>query len=285
MKKGNPLVVIVEDEEVLLDILKEKLESVGFRVMTAQDGRTGYHLISAHLPSIVLLDIAMPEMNGFEVLQKVKSKSHTKHIPVIIISNSGEGVEVKKVLDLGACDYLIKADFTPEEVLKKVEACFQHPNRNQPSRHIEERPMPLAKKNISGQSPNQKTVLIIEDDPILADVAKIKLEKEGFEVRIADTGKAGIQALQEKKPDIVLLDVMLPDIDGFQVMEIIQEQKSSGMFRIPILFLSNFGSEENKDRALSLGAVDYMVKANFTTDEIVKRILQILNKSKKPSVR
>lgn len=118
-------------------------------------------------------------------------------------------------------------------------------------------------------------VLIIEDDKFLSELISTKLDKEGFTVILALDGETGLKKALEEKPQIILLDIMLPGIDGFEVLE--KLKKSGGAAaEIPVIILSNFGQEEKVEKGLALGAKDYLVKANFTTGEIVDKIKKIL---------
>lgn len=115
-------ILIVEDDRVLSDLLGKKLKDAGFEVIFAFDGVEGLDSIQANKPDLVLLDILMPEKNGIEVMEEMNKSPETNltKVPVIIISNSGQPVEVEQVLRLGAKDYLIKAEFNPQEVIEKV---------------------------------------------------------------------------------------------------------------------------------------------------------------------
>src|SRR3989344_102904 len=114
-------ILIVEDEMVHLNVMKAKLEYEGYQIVTATDGETGYKMLDSVKPDLVLLDIMLPKMNGFEFLAKAKEEGKTGKIPIIVVSNSGQPVEIDKALKLGAKDYLIKAEFNPSDVLEKAE--------------------------------------------------------------------------------------------------------------------------------------------------------------------
>lgn len=118
----------------------------------------------------------------------------------------------------------------------------------------------------------QAKVLVVEDDAFLSELLGTKLKKEGFEVTLAGDGETALVKMKEVKPDVILLDLMLPKMDGFQVMESIKRDEDKSLMSIPIIILSNFGQEEKIQKGLQLGAKDYLVKANFTTSEIVDKI-------------
>lgn len=119
-----------------------------------------------------------------------------------------------------------------------------------------------------------KRILIIEDDSFLRELISRKLTQEGYEVIEALDGEEGLKKTVEEKPNMVLLDLILPSIDGFEVLA--QIKKDAALAAIPVLILSNLGQKDEVERGLQLGAKDYMVKANFTPTEIIAKIKEIL---------
>ena len=113
-------ILIIEDEEIVLDLLQRKLTQEGYRVSIAKDGEEGLRKMKEVKPDLILLDIVMPKMGGLEVMEEMGKEPDLKKIPVIIISNSGEPVELDKAKKLGVKDWLIKTEFDPREVLEKV---------------------------------------------------------------------------------------------------------------------------------------------------------------------
>lgn len=102
-------IIVLEDEEVLVKALSIELLGAGFEVKSASDGEAGLKLIEDEGPDLVLLDLTMPKLSGFEVLKKIKEDKNLKHIPVIILSNLGQDEDKKKGLELGAEDYFVKS--------------------------------------------------------------------------------------------------------------------------------------------------------------------------------
>ena len=113
-------VLIVEDDNFLLSMYSTKFKKENFQVVVAEDGEKGVKQATQEKPDIILLDIILPRMDGFEVLEKLKSQEETKDIPVLLLTNLSQQDDTKKGLSLGAEDYLIKAHFMPSEVVKKV---------------------------------------------------------------------------------------------------------------------------------------------------------------------
>jgi len=119
-----------------------------------------------------------------------------------------------------------------------------------------------------------KTILIVEDDKFLRDLIARKLTTEGFNILSAVDGEEGIKKIKEEKPDLILLDLILPGIDGFEVLS--QMKTDPDIASIPVIILSNLGQREEVEKGLKLGAVDYLIKAHFTPGEIIEKIKNTL---------
>lgn len=119
-KKTAGKVLIIEDEETLSQMYALKFDREGFAVETAPDGLTGLELAKKSKPDIILLDIIMPQLDGFTVLEKIKEDDNLKDIPVIMLTNLGQTEDLKKGEKMGAKDYLVKANCTPQDVVNKV---------------------------------------------------------------------------------------------------------------------------------------------------------------------
>lgn len=119
-----------------------------------------------------------------------------------------------------------------------------------------------------------KTILLVEDDLFLVDLYSTKLREVGFEVEIAVSGREGLKKLKEKKPDLLLLDIVLPDLDGWEVLEEIK--KDEKLFGLKIFVLSNLGEKKDIERAQQLGVTKYLIKAHFKPSEVVEEIKKVL---------
>lgn len=113
-------ILLVEDEEIMAELLEKKLSKEGYKVILAKDGEEGLEAIKREKPDLILLDIIMPKKGGFEVMEEIQKDEELKKIPIIVISNSGQPVELSKAKELGAKDWLIKTQFDPAEVLEKI---------------------------------------------------------------------------------------------------------------------------------------------------------------------
>ena len=120
MEKNKVHVLLVEDDVFLSGIYQKKFEMEGYKVSTSDNGEKALVDAKKKMPDIILLDILLPKLDGFAVLEKLQADSTTKNIPVILLTNLGQKDDVEKGLEAGAKDYLIKAHFKPSEVVDKV---------------------------------------------------------------------------------------------------------------------------------------------------------------------
>jgi len=266
-------ILIIEDEESLVDLLAAKLKKEGYEVEFALDGEKGFQKISSFNPDLILLDIVMPKMDGYEVLEKMSEEN--KKIPVIIISNSGQPVEIEKTTKLGAIDHLIKTEFSATDVLEKVRKCIHQDGTVACA--VNNAPAPTPKEDANAKKLNIK-VALVEDDPFLREICSKKLAKEGYTVYEAIDGQQALDTIKKVKPDIVLLDIILPAIDGFQILHELRQNPDKAIASVPIIMLSNLGQDDDIKKAMEMGANDYLVKAHFTTEEIAEKIKKTLGK-------
>lgn len=249
-------ILIIEDEKVLLQAIEKKLQHEGYSTVTAFDGEEGLQRAREEKPDLILLDILMPKLDGFGVLEALKKES--LNIPVIIISNSGQAVEIERALAMGIKDYLVKAEFNPEEVVAKVASALKDKTI----------------KNVSEKE--AKKILIIEDDQLLLELSSTKLQKEGFVVEMAIDSEEGLRKALSVNPDLILLDLVLPGMSGFEILKQIKENPDKTISNIPIIILSNLGQDSDIKKASELGASGYLVKASVTIDEIATKIRKTL---------
>ncbi len=120
-------------------------------------------------------------------------------------------------------------------------------------------------------------LLIVEDDEFLVDLLLEGFSDQKIEIEVAYDGEKALEKVKEVKPDLILLDILLPKIDGFEVLKRLKEDKSTA--KIPVVILSNLGQKEEIQRGYKLGAVDFLVKASFSLEEVVKKVKKYLSTS------
>jgi DNA-binding response OmpR family regulator len=119
-----------------------------------------------------------------------------------------------------------------------------------------------------------KNILIVEDDDFFRELIAKRLSSEGFDIFEAIDGEQGLEKIKELKPDLIILDILLPGIDGFEVLSKIKEDPS--VVSVPVVILSNLGQKEEVEKGMRLGATDYLIKAQVTSDEITNKVKSVL---------
>lgn len=121
---------------------------------------------------------------------------------------------------------------------------------------------------------SKKKILLVEDDEFLAELYATKLGLEKFEVYLASDGEKGLRITKEKKPDLILLDIILPKMDGFEILKILKADPE--LKNIPVILLTNLSQKDEVKKGLELGANDYLIKAHFMPSEVVRKIKNII---------
>lgn len=127
------------------------------------------------------------------------------------------------------------------------------------------------------QEKKKNKIMVIEDDKFLRELLVRRLEEENFEVFSCVDGNEALAGIKKELPDLILLDLILPGIDGFEILK--QVKQDNSISSIPVIILSNLGQQEEVEKGISLGAVDYLIKAHFTPGEIIDKIKSVLGQS------
>jgi CheY-like chemotaxis protein len=206
----RPLVLAIDDDPDVIYLLRENLGEAGYEVVGAASGDEGIEKARALKPHAITLDIMMPHKDGWQVLHDLKSDPATRDVPVILLT-----IVDKRALgyQLGAADYLVKP-LDSDSVLRALRR--------------------LARAN-GGRLPSR--LLVVDDDPLVPDLVRQLLPASEFEVEAADDGLAALEAVARRRPDAILLDLMMPRLDGFGVIERLR-QAGSDERDIPIVVLT-----------------------------------------------
>jgi len=244
---AGPLVLVIDDDADARDLMTKTLERQGYRVATAVDGEDGLRRAAELLPAIITLDVMMPRMDGWAVLRQLKADNSLRHIPVVmvtIVADKGMGYT------LGADDYLTKP--VDRELLV----------------HVLRRFVPEG----VGQ------ILVVEDDTDTRAVLRRTLEREGFTVVDASNGREGIDAIDESRPDLVLLDLMMPVMDGFEFLETLRRDREDLTLPVIVLTAKELSAAE---RDLLNGKVcQVLQKSADDPQKVISEINKALRSSK-----
>jgi PAS domain S-box-containing protein len=224
-------VMIVDDEPAVVKFLELQLSKAGYNVVTVQDAQTAIKMARERHPDVITLDILMPGVDGFKVLEELKSDKSTEAIPVIILSIVEDPA---KGFTLGAADYLKK----PIEVPKLLNSIHN------------------LMREVSGE--RGKKVLIVEDDATVRRLLIDVLGTRGIKPLEARTGEEGLELARANLPDLIILDLQLPGISGYEVIKQLKaDSKTAG---IPIIVLTASELGRGMPKVIALGADEYMRK-------------------------
>jgi len=253
-------ILIIEDDQGIGDTLAGKLRLEGYETILVKDGAEGLGAILAQKPDLVFLGLVIPSMNGYELLETKRKDLSVAQIPVIVIADSGQPVEVDRAIALGAKDYIVKTEIDTSAVVTKIKKCFGDEAGIEPS--------PL----------NGRTILWVEDDKFIADLLTAKFASTGCFFLHAENAERAIEILKARKPDIILADIILPGTNGFDLLKRIKDEGLAP--GVPIVVLSNLSQQSDRDKASELGAVKFLVKAEHNPAEIIDEIVSILGAAK-----
>jgi CheY-like chemotaxis protein len=244
---SGPLVLVIDDDLTVQDLLRRSLNRDGFRVETAADGATGLARARELRPAMITLDVMMPGMDGWEVLAALKEDPETADIPVIVVSIVDErGLG----FSLGAADYLTK----PLDFSRLSSVLNRH-----------------AKVGLG------RRVLIVEDNEATQELLQKRLTKEGWQVVAAGNGREALERLTQGPPDLVLLDLMMPEMDGFEFLEAFRKQPGCAQITVVVMTAKILTPADHQRLRGQVSQV--VAKANLSPEMLAAEIRSALGKT------
>jgi CheY-like chemotaxis protein len=211
-------VLVVDDDPAARELMTRFLEKEGLRVLTAADGMSALTITRRERPSIVTLDVVMPDVDGWSTLSALKADPEISDIPVVMVSMTDDR---RMGYALGACDYLVKP-VDPARLTNLVR------------RHVGDR--------------GGANVLLVDDDPSARMLVRRQLAKDGWSVSEAGNGRTALERLRQHAPDLVVLDLLMPEMDGFELLEALRA--SPDWSAIPVLVMTAMDLSKEERRLL-----------------------------------
>ena len=220
--------VLLADPDIGMQLLLSRLLlEDGYAVLTAGDGAEAIARLETHQPDLLVASASLPGKSGAELCHFVKS-THSP-IPVVILSPPGPDPQVPEA------DATITLPIDPQNVLETIQGILER---------------------AESREPPPSRLLVVDDDLGILNLLNTILANEGYEVVTADCGRDGLAALERERPDLILLDVQMPGMSGFEVLAAIRQNHPN----LPVIMITGFGSEDVATQALRLGADDYLTK-------------------------
>jgi signal transduction histidine kinase/CheY-like chemotaxis protein len=244
--KGDGIILVIDDNTNVCELLRTELAQLGYAVAVASDGKNGMELAYKLHPDAVLLDVNMPNQDGWEVLSRFKTHLELTHIPVIMVSLN---IDKQKGSVLGATDCLDKALLHSQLPL-------------------------LLQKHHIGKKANE-IIMIVDDDKMHRDIMTFLIKKENLHVLAAENGEVALRYLEHKKPALILLDLDMPVMDGYQFIERIhQDEKWSS---IPVVVLTSKELSADEQARLNQHVETIFKKENLQQDDCILQIHQLVS--------
>jgi DNA-binding response OmpR family regulator len=256
-------ILLVEDNELNQDMLSRRLMRRGFEVVFATDGATGVSMASSEKPDLILMDMSLPVMDGWEATQSIKSNPHTASIPIIALTAHAMVGDRDKAMAAGCDDY----DTKPVELarlLQKIDALLATATQNKAivsPPQANPAPLPTAPLPVYIPQSSETTehrILIVDDNEMNRDMLSRRLNRAGYAVLMAEDGEAGLSLIMEQSVDLILLDIMMPGISGLDVLQ--QIRQSYSQVQLPIIMATAKDESDDIVKAFELGANDYVTK-------------------------
>lgn len=262
---------------MLGEIYEKKFSDAGFEMKLVTSGKAVEGEVESYQPEMVLLDIVLPDMDGYEILEGLAKNDNTRSVPVYVFSNLSAKEDIERATTLGAKGFITKSSFTPTQLVEEVKKILGGASTETKS-VLPESDAPYVNstdKAISDQKEkNSHKILIIEDEDVFIEMFGDKLKQEGFEVVSAKNGKWGLKEAEEGGFACILLDMMMPAMNGYEaVKELRANEKTKDT---PIIILSNSALDSEVQKALDLGANGYYIKTQITPAEVADKVKKLI---------
>jgi len=249
-QKTTPHILLVEDSTMIRKYLRKVISPLGMKITEAPDGLVALQQIEKNKFDLVVTDIDMPNMDGIELCQQLKKSTETRSIPIIMVSSLDSDEDIDRGFQAGASVYISKTE-VQDRLCNAVEDV-------------------LSKTSIR----KRQVILIVDDSHIIRTIVEEGLCQAGFQVVTAANGREAMLVISIKKPDLILCDIAMPVMDGFEFCRIIKSDDS--LKTAPFVVMSTNSERGQMKRMLEIGASAYIVKP-FNIDQLVFLVEKILS--------
>jgi two-component system cell cycle response regulator len=274
----KPKILIVDDEPRNVKLLAAMLPSEKYECFRAYDGSEALERVAEKAPDLILLDIMMPVTNGFEVTKELKNDPNYRDIPIILVT-ALDGTDNKIMgLDAGADEFLNKP-VNKAELLARIKSLLRLKQyQDQLKTHADTRNCfitPTGKEIPIQGAIDLPSILLVEDDEKDSRLIQCYMHGEPYQIKVSKDGKEAISRAQQEKIDLILLDILLPGMDGFEVCRRLKESEQTQS--IQIIAITSLRDMNSKIKGIELGADDYLVKP-INRHELKVRVKSLVRK-------
>jgi len=265
-----PKIIMVEDDPLISEIYQKKFTESGFEVAIATSGEEALKALKNGPADLMLLDLVMPRMSGFDIIKKIREDETNASLKIIIFSNTSQKEDRDKAMQLGANGFIAKSEFKPSDLVNEIK---RYLNQYAQQQKNEAR---LNGQTASESASGQKKILLIEDEEIFIDMFSEKLRQEGFNVICAKNGAWGVKEALTGGFDLLIMDMVMPAMTGEEMIAKVKlEEKTK---KIPIIMLSASVDDETRKRVEKMDIQGFYIKTQITPSELADKAGEILNK-------
>jgi len=259
-------ILLIENDEAFAQPIIDTLTADGYATRLVKDGSEGFAMIMDTMPHLILLDVTLPGMDGYEVLTKKSNEPLLAKIPVFLISSQGVPINMQHVPEGSVVEFLMALHSNPKDILEKVNSQFGY------------EALPAGAVATETSAPGAKKKLLwVEDDKLIGTILARKFVSSDFELFHAQNGEEALNIIKQTIPDVVVLDLLLPGMTGFDILQKIR-MMDERFKKIPVIILSNLSKPSDIEKAKILGAQKFLVKAATSLDQIVLEIKKEVSK-------
>ncbi len=269
-----PGILIVDDQLENRDWLMKLLEVIGFSVRGAENGEAAIQAWEEWSPGLILMDVRMPVMDGLEATRRIKADPRGKETAIVALTGGTMEEDRRAIFHSGADDFLPKPcreDELLERIRTLLNISYEYEEGNVPEAGVAESaraPRQFAGKQ-EGRALSHSDIMIVDDNPANLRLLERMLRQQGHEVRSFPLGRLALIEAANNPPDLILLDIDMPEMNGYEVCE--RLKTTPGLGDIPVIFLSALNQVQDKVRAFGAGGVDYISKP-FQFEEVHARV-------------
>lgn len=270
-------ILIVEDDHINFELASELLGQAGHNILRAENLHQCFDVVNSQKPDLILMDLDLPEITGIEITRILKNNPKTKDLIIIAFTAMVMEKDKEEAFKAG-CSGFIEKPFSISSFVSTVES-FINPDRLENDNIVlQKKPLEQQYKNLEVPDLNEKkykthNILVVDDNPMNADILKETLEQLGQEVKVAYNGGEAFKIIEKERIDLVLLDIMMPDISGFDIIK--QFKINPKTADLPVIFVSALDKTSDIVKGFNLGSYEYIVKP-YKIEELKARVLSIL---------
>jgi len=246
-------ILIIEDEAEAAELLASRLMAAGYEVITAPDATFAIKETHQFKPNLIILDMMLPGGGGAAVLDRLKLSVYTNRIPVLVLTGMGLGEAQKKVEKFGV-KKIVQKPYDAQQLLTEI-------------------------KNILGGRTDETSakprILVVDDDPHILDLLNNRLIANGYDVIMASDGEEALQQIKAGKPNLVIADLMMPHLNGWQLGQKIKDTAGKSL---PVIVLSALIQQEGKSSDMEVG--DFYMAKPFEAEKLIAKVKELLDSRK-----